>query len=345
MLISKKQSKTMYLRHIGTTSIPTWRRRQHLSTVFEMRTFLLDIPKHLIHRSNELDVKSFLFDRSWVIFNEDGDKQVFVFLNDGRLIISTNGLVEYKSWQYISANNSIVISTSTAGKMFHPAFYDNNILVLELDGAKEKLFMVDESVFEKIPMRSFSDVEHYFYHLPDESESLPAPDLQPYNEKECELHSSNYYSSNDNRNNSQVVEYAGHSFSLDETKQFYIGEDGTYAFDSVVFVENGFIVKKRYIHIFFYNNSFDDYIIYNDKPDIYIFSFGSILEGILVGSTAQQYVFYEKSMERWEKCRLVEYYPVSGHFVVQLYSTKRIVRCSTDKAIKMVEDPHYWDYR
>lgn len=315
-----------------------------------MKTFFFEIPRRLRNISNELDVNAFLFDRAWVVYNDEGVKQILVFLKDGKLIVSTNGIVTYNSWQYIPANHSIIISSTSGGRMFHPAFFDNKILALQLDGTDEKLFMVEESLSESVPMRTLSDIEQYFSlqraQALNDDEKPTAEVFSPIVEGAQVAFSKNEEDSEENHNllDMSVVKYGGHSFfALEGKTASYVDEDGRYAFDSYVLVESGIIMKKQYGFTFFYNDDYDESIVYNTEPQIYRFFYGYTLEGLLVGAASQQYVFYDGTKCKWEKCRVVEFYPESGRFVVELYSSKRIIRCNTDKSQAMIDVPNYWD--
>ena len=75
-----------------------------------MRTYLLDILNRYNRFSENLDVKTILCNKSWLIFNDTGDKELYIFQENGSLIASVNGNVFNGNWQYISANKSIIIS-------------------------------------------------------------------------------------------------------------------------------------------------------------------------------------------------------------------------------------------
>lgn len=318
-----------------------------------MKTFLFEIPRRLKNISNEIDVNSFLYDRAWVVYNDEGVKQILIFLKDGKLIVSTNGIVTYNSWQYIPANHSIIISSNSGGRMFHPAFFDNKILALQLDGTDEKLFMVEESLSETIPLRTLSDIEQYFslqksmYLNDNEKPKAEVLGHTIREEPQVDLNIDESIYAMPDESHSLIdppnVEYGGHSFFiLDGKTTSYIDEEGRYAFDSYVLVESGIIVKKQYGFTFFYNNGFEESVIYNCEPQIYNFFYGRTLEGILVGASAQQYVFYDSANNQWEKCRVVEFYPQSGKFVVEINSSKLVIRCSTDKSQAMIYVQNYW---
>lgn len=86
-----------------------------------MKTYLLDIPNRYNRFSKNLDVKTILCNKSWLIFNDSGDKELYIFQENGSLITSINGSVISATWQYLSANNSLVISFKEKSYMLHPS--------------------------------------------------------------------------------------------------------------------------------------------------------------------------------------------------------------------------------
>lgn len=127
-----------------------------------MKTFLLSIPQRLRLKSQELDVQAALCDKSWTVFNDEGVKQLFIFLPDGTLLITTNGIVYNSTWKYISANQSIVITSDEKSVMFHPAFLDDVVFALQQDGESSCLFMIDERNRMSFLPRSLAELNAYF---------------------------------------------------------------------------------------------------------------------------------------------------------------------------------------
>ncbi len=106
-----------------------------------MRTYLLDILNRYNRFSENLDVKTILCNKSWLIFNDTGDKELYIFQENGSLIASVNGKVINATWQYVSANKSIIISFKEQSYMLHPTFLDKNIFALQQDGTNRYSFM------------------------------------------------------------------------------------------------------------------------------------------------------------------------------------------------------------
>lgn len=53
-----------------------------------MRTYLLDILNRYNRFSENLDIKTILCNKSWFIFNDTGDKELYIFQDNGSLIAS-----------------------------------------------------------------------------------------------------------------------------------------------------------------------------------------------------------------------------------------------------------------
>lgn len=53
-----------------------------------MKTYLLDILNRYNRFSENLDVKTILCNKSWFIFNDTGDKELYIFQENGSLIAS-----------------------------------------------------------------------------------------------------------------------------------------------------------------------------------------------------------------------------------------------------------------
>lgn len=127
-----------------------------------MKTYLLDILNRYKKFSESLDVEAILCSKSWSVFNDSGCKEIYLFQYDGSLIISISGEVTNATWKYIPVNQSILISTKNASYMLHPAFVDDIIFALQLDGTNQYSFMIDELQRDTFAPKSLSDIEKYF---------------------------------------------------------------------------------------------------------------------------------------------------------------------------------------
>lgn len=127
-----------------------------------MKTYLLDTLNRYKRFSENLDVRTVLCNKSWWVFNDCGEKEVYIFEGDGSLIISLSGKVTNATWKYIAANKSLIISGNEQSYMLHPAFMDGVIFVLQLDGTNECSFMIDEGNTVSFKPKSLTDLNLYF---------------------------------------------------------------------------------------------------------------------------------------------------------------------------------------
>ena len=130
-----------------------------------MKTYLLDILNRYNRFSENLDVKTVLCNKSWWIFNDSGDKELYIFQENGSLIASVNGNVTNATWQYISANKSLLISFKEQSYMLHPSFIDNTIFALQQDGTERFLFMINEEQKQLFYPKSLEELNTYFDNI------------------------------------------------------------------------------------------------------------------------------------------------------------------------------------
>lgn len=129
-----------------------------------MKTFLLDIADRFRRFDEQLDVKALLCNKSWQVFNDAGVKEIYIFQEDGSLIISLNGKVSRATWQYIPANRSLIINSDNESYMLRPFFQDENLFTLQLDGTREYSFLLNEAQRASFPVESLSDLKFYLEH-------------------------------------------------------------------------------------------------------------------------------------------------------------------------------------
>ena len=127
-----------------------------------MRTYLFDTINRYKRFSENLDVSATLCNKSWWVFNDEGVKSLYIFQSNGDLYVTTNGVGLKGSWQYITANKTVIINSENKVMMFHPVFIDGNILTLTLDGTQQCAFLIDENNRAHFAPRSLSDLSRYF---------------------------------------------------------------------------------------------------------------------------------------------------------------------------------------
>jgi hypothetical protein len=127
-----------------------------------MKTYLMRIPEILKGISETLDITATLCDRSWVVFNDEGVKILFIFERDGTLIVSRNGVVSKQKWSYIKEAKAILIDNVEQSFLLHPAFIDNVIFALNQDGTQHHLFMIDQGQVEQFTKLTLAVLHQYF---------------------------------------------------------------------------------------------------------------------------------------------------------------------------------------
>lgn len=127
-----------------------------------MKTYLFDSLNRYKRFSENLDIRTTLCNKTWCVFNDTGEKEIYIFQEDGKLIISVNGIVTFATWQFTSANKSLIINTPQKAVMLQPSFIDDVIFSLRLDGTNDFAFLIDESNKITFKPKSLSDINSYF---------------------------------------------------------------------------------------------------------------------------------------------------------------------------------------
>lgn len=124
-----------------------------------MKAFIFDLVNKLQRTSNTLDAKAILCNKTWRVFSDTGEKEVYIFMEDGKLVISMNGSVDMGTWMYVPANQSLVI-TGKQNYLVHPVIC-NNILALIVDGTNQCAFLLDDTKRELESVKSLQNISSY----------------------------------------------------------------------------------------------------------------------------------------------------------------------------------------
>lgn len=136
-----------------------------------MKTYLLDTFNRYKRFSQNLDVKTVLCSKSWYVFNDEGEKQLYIFQRDGSVLVTTNGVGSFLSWKYMSANNSILLySNKDSFIMLRTAFVDGNVLAFQLDGTNRYTFLIEENRLKTFYPKTLAQLNMYFKELDKKNE-------------------------------------------------------------------------------------------------------------------------------------------------------------------------------
>lgn len=127
-----------------------------------MKTYLFDTLNRYKRFSENLDVKTILCNKSWWVFNDIGEKELYIFEESGTIYVTFSGIVKNGTWKYIPANRSIILSVNEQSVMVHPAFVDNNIFALQLDGTQNCMFLIDENNRDNFIPNTLTELKGYF---------------------------------------------------------------------------------------------------------------------------------------------------------------------------------------
>ena len=127
-----------------------------------MKAYILDSINRFKRFSESLDVATTLSNKTWTVFNDSGERELYIFQTDGTVIITKDGVGIKGQWQWLPANQSLIISQDESVIMLHPQYIDNNILALQLDGKNETVFLIDEVNHLTFAPRTLTQLQLYF---------------------------------------------------------------------------------------------------------------------------------------------------------------------------------------
>jgi len=127
-----------------------------------MKTYILEAYKRIKRFSEKFDVSTTLCDKTWVVFNDTGERELYIFQPDGTAFITKNGIGIKGLWQWVSANQSLIINKNDNVIMLHPEYIDKTILALNVDGTNKIAFLIEEKHLRSFPANSLAELEQYF---------------------------------------------------------------------------------------------------------------------------------------------------------------------------------------
>ena len=152
-----------------------------------MKTYLLDTINRIKRYSESLDVQTALCNTPWKVFNDTGEKEVFIFNTDGTVLITVNGIGIKRTWQWISANKSLIINQpDDTIVMLHPEYFNNSVLALNRDGTQEYAFLIDDNKSEAFAPKSLTELKNYFLAIEQRAIEAELAERQRLQEEEIQ---------------------------------------------------------------------------------------------------------------------------------------------------------------
>lgn len=146
-----------------------------------MKTYLLNAVQRLKNYSQKLDAEAILFEKSWEVFNESGNKELMIFRTNKELLISRNGIVQKGKWELLDVAN-IIIDAGDKSYLFNAAYIEDKFLALKLDGTEEFMVMIEADMKDRFSLNTVKSIESY---LDDRYKQIEA-------KKQAEIESQNY---------------------------------------------------------------------------------------------------------------------------------------------------------
>lgn len=125
-----------------------------------MKTYISNTIQRLKIYSKQLDAQSILYGKNWEVFNDTGEKEVFIFRPNSELLISRNGLVQKGKWELLSVN-SLLIDVDCKSYLLNTVFADDKFLALQLDGTDGCIMLIESETSKQLFLDTINKVEKY----------------------------------------------------------------------------------------------------------------------------------------------------------------------------------------
>ncbi len=127
-----------------------------------MKTYLFDSLARFKRFSESLDIATTLSNKTWVVFNDSGERELYIFKTDGKVYITTNGIGYQGTWEWLSANKSLIIHKADTVFMLHPEIVEECVLVLTLDGTKDCVFLIEDQNRQSFAPQTLAQLQNHF---------------------------------------------------------------------------------------------------------------------------------------------------------------------------------------
>jgi hypothetical protein len=130
-----------------------------------MKTYIADIIPKIKKFSEKLDNETLLKKNPWVVIDEiSSTKCLYIFRDNGNLIISQNGIVDEGKWEYLGSNR-LLIKRRGESFLFNNGFFNENVLALQVEGRDEYAFLVNEIKFNQMELTSFEEINNFLEEM------------------------------------------------------------------------------------------------------------------------------------------------------------------------------------
>lgn len=125
-----------------------------------MKTYLLNAVQRLKNYSQKLDAQAILYDKSWEVFNESGDKELMIFRANNELLISRNGIIQKGKWELLDISN-LIIDVGEKSYLLNAAYIEDQFLALKLDGTEQYMVMIEADMKNRFSLNTVKSIEGY----------------------------------------------------------------------------------------------------------------------------------------------------------------------------------------
>lgn len=125
-----------------------------------MKTYLLNAVQRLKNYSQKLDAQAILYDKSWEVFNESGDKELMIFRANNELLISRNGIIQKGKWELLDISN-LIIDVGENSYLLNAAYIEDQFLALKLDGTEQYMVMIEADMKNRFSLNTVKSIEGY----------------------------------------------------------------------------------------------------------------------------------------------------------------------------------------
>jgi len=125
-----------------------------------MTHYLESILPKILSYSNKLDKLALLLNEPWVVTGDESVKMKLIFKNDGEVIISENGNVQFGKWELLNRASSILIKYEKSAKLYNHAFFDEGILALKLDGSTDFFILANQNRIPDLNVAAYLNAKY-----------------------------------------------------------------------------------------------------------------------------------------------------------------------------------------